>query len=209
MGVKEDVAAIREPIVAATTQGRDVVVIVHSYGGIVGPSGIKGLTPPKGGRDQASSGYVVGLVLIATGFAATGISFLDGVGGKPPPSWMLDPSGFAKLVVDPIELFYQDMPREGATSLIGELVPQSSKALTEGGEYVYSGWKDIPAWYLVTNMDKAFPDPPGAIQNFFAQTAKDGGADVTVREIDTSHSPTLSKPEETTEFILDAVKAFA
>jgi hypothetical protein len=39
--------------------------------------------------------------------------------------------------------------------------------------------------------------------------AKDAGADVTLREITSSHSPMLSKPKETADFILDAVKVFA
>jgi hypothetical protein len=41
-----------------------------------------------------------------------------------------------------------------------------------------------------------------------AQPTKDSGGDITVKEIASSHSPMLSKPKETTDFILQAVAAF-
>lgn len=151
---------------------------------------------------------MIGLILIATGFAATGISFLDLVGGQPPPTWVLDPSGFAKLVVDTRELFYHDLSEEEGKYWVSELVPQSSRALTHGGEYIYSGWKDVPNWYLSTTEDRAFGEQAKEIQEYSVGLAKADGGDVTVREVESSHSPMLSKPEETTAVIVDAVKAF-
>jgi pimeloyl-ACP methyl ester carboxylesterase len=206
----DDVTAVREPIIAETTQGRDVVVVVHSYGGQVGNSAIKGLTRPKEvgtSSAESQSGYVIGLVMIASGFTMTGVGFLEGLGGKPPPAWKLDPeSGFAVLVAEPRELFYHDLPVEEGNYWAGKLKKQSLKALTEGGEYAYGGWMDVPVWYLVTTEDKALPVEA---QRFFVQMAKDAGGDVTSREISSSHSAMLSKPEETVRFILEAVAAFA
>ena len=49
---------------------------------------------------------------------------------------------------------------------------------------------------------------PIELQRMSVQMARDAGADVTVREFVTSHSPMLSKPEETAQFILEAVAAF-
>ncbi len=37
----------RAVISGETTQGRDVVVVAHSYGGIVGSSAVKGFTLPR------------------------------------------------------------------------------------------------------------------------------------------------------------------
>jgi hypothetical protein len=48
----EDITAVRDSIVAETSQRRDVVVVVQSYGGVVGASAIKGLTRNK--QDVAS-----------------------------------------------------------------------------------------------------------------------------------------------------------
>src|SRR3569833_3279580 len=52
----DDVVAVRKAIEAETTQGRDVVVIVHSYGSLPGNSAAKGLTLPKDGASAAASG---------------------------------------------------------------------------------------------------------------------------------------------------------
>ena len=39
---------------------------------------------------------------------------------------------------------------------MSRLEKQSLKALTDGGEYAYSGWKDVPVWFLATAEDKAY-----------------------------------------------------
>ncbi|KAF2099283.1 alpha/beta-hydrolase [Rhizodiscina lignyota] len=206
---EDDLNAVRNAIVAETTQGRDVVVVTHSFGGIVGQSAIKGLTRPKQDAPSSAndtSGHVIGLVNIATAFSQTGMkSFLDGLGGKPPPSWKIDPSGFAEIVVPPRELFYHDLPEEEGDYWVSRLRKQSVKALAEGGEHMYTGWMDVPVWHLTTAEDKGLPIEA---QKYLIQLAKDSGGDVTVREIASSHSPMLSRPKETADFILEAVTTF-
>lgn len=205
----DDIKATRNSIMSETAQGRDVVVVVHSYGGQVGNSAIKGLTKPKehgSASATGQTGHVIGLVMIASGFTMTGVGFLEGFGGKPPPSWKTDPeSGFAIIVADPRELFYHDLPVEEGNYRVAKLEKQSLKALAEGGEHAYSGWMDVPVWYLATTEDKALPIEA---QRFFVQMAKDAGGDVTLREVASSHSAMLSKPKETVDFILEAVAAF-
>lgn len=205
----DDFQAIRDAITAETSQKRDVVVVMHSYGGAVGASAIKGLTPQK--QDTSTtladeSGHVIGLAMMASGFGPSGVTFLEAVGGKPPPAWELNlETGFSDLVAEPRNEFYHDLPEEEGNLWVSKLQKQSSKAFTEGAEYGYTGWKDVPVWYLSTTADKALPFQ---VQQYFVQVAKDAGADVTVREVESSHSPMLSKPEETAEFILEAVAAF-
>jgi len=215
--ILDDITAVRDAIVAETTQGRDVVVVVHSFGGVVGESAIKGLTRPrKGSASVGKSGHVIGLVMIATGFILTGMAFLDGSAGKPPPFWEITSDGFAKLLGDEEDLrdlFYHDLPVEEGKEWVSKLTQQSVKALAEGREHTYAGWMDVPVWFLATTADHAFAKTmpsmsPLDIQTFFVKTAKDAGADVTMREIDASHSPMLSKPKETAEVILEAVAAF-
>ncbi|TVY82441.1 Methylesterase [Lachnellula suecica] len=205
----DDINAVRDAITAETTQGRDVVLVVHSYGGHVGNSAIKGLTKPK--QDSSvptnkSSGFVVGVAMIASGFPITGVAFLDGFGGKPPPYWKADEeTGFLDLLVDIRELFYHDLPIEEGEYWVSKLEKQALRPLTEG-EHSYAGWKDVPVWFLATTEDKALPFEA---QKFFVQTARDAGADVTVREVESSHSPMLSKPQETVDFLLEAAASFA
>ncbi|TLD37771.1 alpha beta-Hydrolase protein [Venturia nashicola] len=193
----DDVHAVRKAIEAETTQGLDVVLVVHSYGGAVGQSAIKGFAKPK--TRDAGHGYVTGLASMASGFGQTGISFIDGLGGKPPPSWTAGPDGYATLAVDPRDLFYHDV--EDAEYWVSKLTKHSLKSLMEGGEFSYAGWKDVPVWYLATTEDHAFP---AEAQMWMAAQVDH----ITIRKVASSHSPMLSRPKETTEFILEAVADF-
>lgn len=212
-GLGDDVEAVQDAIRAESDEGRDVVLIVHSYGGLVGSSSIRGFAKKAHDdsvkslvKDESSSGRVIGLALIATGFVKTGLSFLGATGGKPPPQWVADTeAGTARLIVDPRDWFYHDLPEEEGKAWVEKLTPHSLKSLAEGGEHAYAGWKDVPCWFLVTLEDRALP---GAFQEMLVQGAVAEGGDVTMRKIETSHSPMLSQPQKTAEFISDAVASF-
>lgn len=134
----------------------------------------------------------------------TGKTFLEVIGGQPPPVWKIE-DDFATIVGDPREWFYNDLPLEEGNDWVAQIQKQSLKAFTEGGDKAYAGWKDVPVWYLATKQDSTHPQ---GVQKMFVEGAKTEGADVTLREIDSSHSPMLSKPEETVEVIVDAVSYF-
>lgn len=143
----EDVEAVRAAVVAETTRGHDVVLVVHSYGCAVGQSAIKGLARPKQDAPSSAnepSGHVLGLAMMATGFCQTGVSFIDNIGGKLPLSQRLDPSGFVIIAAPPRELFYHNLPEQEGDYWVGKLTKQSQKTLIEGGEYSYAGWMDVP-----------------------------------------------------------------
>lgn len=206
----DDVNAVRDAIVAETTRGCDVVVVEHSYGGQVGNSAVRGLARKTQDASSSSakgaSGHVVGIAMMATGFTITGLSFIDGLGGKPPPTWAVDAdTGFAEIVVDARQMLYHDLPPEEGARWVSSLRKQALKALMEGGEHAYSGWRDVPVWYLATTDDQALPVQA---QRAFVQGAKEAGADVTLREVASSHSPMLSRPKGTAGFIREAVAYF-
>ncbi|EHL03628.1 hypothetical protein M7I_0270 [Glarea lozoyensis 74030] len=176
---KDDIDGVRDAILGETNQGRDVVVTVHSFGGIVGASAIKGLTA----KQDNSSGRVVGLIMLASGFAQTGKTFMS----------------------DPLPLFYHDLSAEEGAFWVKKLLKQSLKPMFEGGEYVYAGWKDVPVVAVISTDDRSFPVDA---QKFFAQSAKDAGGDVTIKELFSSHSLMLSKPKEVVEIMTEAVSMF-
>ncbi|KAK8131843.1 hypothetical protein PG999_000016 [Apiospora kogelbergensis] len=213
---KNDIDVVREAISKETSQGRDVVVVCHSYGGMVGNSAIKGLTKPrdpvvkssgnKNKPSQPSKGYVVGHVLIASGFTMTGLAFMDLFLGHPPPFWRINnETGFAEFTADLRQLFYHDLPRDEGEYWVSQITPQTLKSLFEGGEFAYAGWQDVPVWYLGTIDDQA---NPVAAQRINVGFAREMGAHVEHRELPASHSPFLSLPEETVQILVDAVEAF-
>lgn len=206
---KDDLDTAREAISGETNAGRDVIVIAHSYGGMVGNSAIKDFAKPRDAIETSSSattGHVIGLILIASGCTLTGLAFMDPFFGHPPPSWRVNKAtGFAELVVSPREFFYHDLPEDEAEYWVSQLTSQSLKALFEGGEYSYAGWLDVPVWFIGTIQDRGLPV---LAQRMSVGMAREMGASVVHREMQTSHSPFLSRPEETVGIILEAVEAF-
>lgn len=205
---KDDIDAARAAIVAETSLRRDVIVIVHSYGGMVGNSAIKGLTPPKPTAGKPNGqGYVQGLILIASGFTITGLAFMDPFFGHPPPSWRINnDTGYAELTTPPHELFYHDVPAEEADRYIENLTTQSLKALFEGGEHAYAGWMDVPkgnVWYIGSSDDRGMPF---VAQRLNVGMARGCGVHVHHVELPSSHSPFISMPDETVGIIVRAVE---
>ena len=208
-GYSEDVQAVRQAVEAEIAKGQDVVLVAHSYGGAVAPSAIKGLAIPKASSQQSSStGHVIGLVMIATGFLPTKVGFFEGAGGGVPPFMKVDEeTGLSHLAdeLDPLDLFYHDLPKEEGEYRVSKLRNQSTKAFTDGTDS-YAGWLDVPVWYIATVQDKPLPV---FVQKMLVQMAKDAGADVRqVREIETGHSAMLVKPVEVVEVIVEAVGDF-
>ncbi|KAK5626796.1 hypothetical protein RRF57_002511 [Xylaria bambusicola] len=197
---KDDIDVVREAISREVNAGTDVVVIAHSYGGMVGNSAIKVRTA------DFSTGHVVGLILIASGFTFTGLAFMDPFLGQPPPSWRVNrETGYAEIIMSPREMFYHDLPEDEADYWVSQLTTQSLKSLFEGGEFAYAGWMDVPSFYIGTIEDRGLPV---AMQRMSVGMARGVGASVEHRELQTSHSPFLSRPEETAEIIWEAVQAF-
>jgi pimeloyl-ACP methyl ester carboxylesterase len=207
---KDDLDAAREVISNEVNHGFNVVVVAHSYGGLVGNSAIKGFTSKDtttNPNQPSTTGYVVGLILIASGFSLTGMSFMDPFFGYPPPAWRVNhETGYAELVTSPRELFYHDIPAEEVDFWVSQLTTQSLKALFEGGEYTYAGWQDVPVWYIGTVKDRGLPV---LLQRMQIGMAREMGAAVEHRELQSSHSPFLSQPEATVDIMLEAVMAFA
>lgn len=206
---KDDLDTARQAISSETSQGRDVVLIAHSYGGMVANSAIKGFARPRDFATSASAdsnGHVIGLVLIASGFTFTGFSFMDPFLGCPPPAWRVNTAtGYAEIVVDPGQLFYHDLSRDEADFWVSQLSTQSLKALFEGGEHSYAGWRDVPVWYIGTVEDHGLPV---LMQRINVGMGREFTR-VEHRELQTSHSPFLSQPEETASIVAEAVESFA
>lgn len=202
---KDDLEAARSAISNETAAGRNVVVIAHSYGGMVGNSAVKGFTDTPN-QTRTPTGCVIGIILIASGFTMTGLSFMDPFFGRPPPSWRVNnDTGYAEIVIPPRELFYHDLPEKEAEYWVSQLTTQSLKALFEGGEYTYAGWQDVPTWYIGTIEDRGLPV---LVQRVQVGMARELGGIIEHRELQTSHSPFLSQPEATVKIMVEAVEAF-
>ena len=177
----EDVATTKRVIEA---QKGDVVLVGHSYGGSV-------ITDAAAGSDKVKA-----LVYVAA-FAPEAGETVGGLLGKFPPAALgtaLAPDSASFLYIDRTkfhDVFAEDVPEEEASVMAATQKPIA--ASTFGESTKSAAWKTIPSWYVVTTLDHAV-NPE--LQRFMAKRI---GAQVT--EVEASHVPFLSQPEEIAKVI--------
>ena len=179
----DDVAATNR---ALALQTGPVILVGHSWGGVV-------IT--EAGVDPK----VVGLVYVAAfGPDAGEVVGELGKAYPPPPALaapIVDKQGFMTLSTDAVvKHFAQDLPAADARVVAATQGPILAAAF--GTKVSSVAWKTKPSWYIVAKLDGAIaPD----LERFFAKRMK-----ATTTELDSSHVPMLSKPEDVAAVIMDA-----
>lgn len=85
-GLPDDAAAVRAELEVLVNQGRQVILVGHSYGGLVIAEAVKGLGY-KQRQTEGKAGGVTLLVYLAAFVTPKGASILKMIGGQP-LSWM-------------------------------------------------------------------------------------------------------------------------
>lgn len=85
--IEDDVNMMRSILVPLIGQGREAVLVLHSYAGFPGSVAIKGLSKSEI-QAQGSDGGLIGIVYMCAFIPHEGASLLDAVGGKW-PEWLV------------------------------------------------------------------------------------------------------------------------
>jgi pimeloyl-ACP methyl ester carboxylesterase len=184
----DDVAVTKR---ALATQIGPVILVGHSYGGVV-------IT--EAGNDPK----VAGLVYIAAFAPDKGESvsslIKDPLPGAPVPPILPPQDGY--LFLDRTKFavsFAADVDVDLAQFMADSQVPWGVEAL--GGAISQPAWETKPSWYLVSTEDKMIPPA--------AQRAMSKRAGSTVFEVKGSHSVYVSQPQAVASFIEKAAKGVA
>ena len=201
---------IQSIITDETRNGRNVVLINHSFGGAVGCSAVKGFTEKDPSQlNDDNSGRVIGIIQLCAFMPPSKTSQYDVL--RPildsgacfhyagPDGWEL-----CKSDADLNDLFYNDLPLAVADSWKDRLLKQSTGCFTDR-ENIYAGWMDVPVCYIVTTQDHAIPVQ---FQEVLVAAAKKAGASITSKILEAGHSPFLSRVDETVNLVLEAVGEF-
>jgi len=86
-GLAEDVAAVRDVLKPLVGQGKDVVILCHSSGGVVSSNAVEGFDSASR-KAEGEAGGVVRVVFLAAFMLPKGQSLLGMLGGNPLP-WMV------------------------------------------------------------------------------------------------------------------------
>jgi pimeloyl-ACP methyl ester carboxylesterase len=196
--------AIRAAITSVVEEGQDVVVVMHSYGGVAGTAALKGLGKEERKRAGLRGG-VARLVYVAAMVPKEGETAGDtnernkvsdeGSGVLTSREGTMVPGEIEGTIVvtDAVERFYNDITRGRAEELAKELKPHSWNAFR--GQVEYAAYKDIPSAYLVAMMDKAI-----GWKSQEKAAREVAGCDL-IERVEAGHSPFLSRPEEVARFI--------
>lgn len=183
ISLADDVAVTRRVI---ATQTGPVVLVGHSYGGVV---------VTEAGNDPK----VAGLVYIAA-FAPDAGESIETLIQNPPPGAPVPPilpaqDGF--LFLDRSKFaasFAADVNPDLAAFMADSQVPWGVQAF--GGAVKQPAWKSKPSWYLVSTEDKMIPPD--------AQRAMSKRAGSKVVEVKGSHAVYVSRPEAVASLIEEA-----
>ena len=184
-----DVQLISNTIETAADAGKDVVVVMHSAGGVTGSEGAKNLSK----SDRQAAGKPAGVVrmLYMCAFAMP-----EGEGvyhAKHPPAPWINLGDKSSYPSDPVDHFYHDIDPKVAEEAVKKTGRHSIAA--KWSEPTYAAWKHIPSTYLVCEEDRAIPL---AVQEAWISQP---GANFTVERCTSAHSPFLSMPDYTAEVV--------
>ncbi|KAF2760463.1 alpha/beta-hydrolase [Pseudovirgaria hyperparasitica] len=150
---RDDVALVQEALKPLVRAGKEIIVVMHSYGGLVGSDAIEGFVK------KASYGSVGGVIagVYSTAFIVEpGKALSDYFGGSTPAFIVPDPQNPAYVNVDnPLDILFNDFTDAQAAKYLPDVRPAA--AATFGSKAQYAPWKDIPCSYIATALDKAIP----------------------------------------------------
>ena len=191
-GLSDDVKVIRDRISPLINSSRDIIMLLHSYGGAVGTEAVQGLSHNER-ADGGLAGGVVHIIYMCAFMLQVGESVASASLPRPDPDPVeLDEATGTTFLCQPtIPLFYGDIEIEKARDAEKLLVRQSGKAQMDA--ITYPAWQFIPTTYLRTEQDAVlFPN----WQDRQIKAVLESGTIIEVETFKAGHSPFLSIPDE-------------
>ena len=196
---QRDVDMVRKNVLAELDRGNDVVLVCHSWGGVISSSALRDLDSEA----RSAAGFETSVIGIA---AISAFMLLEGkrVGTALGPFTETNPrkrrlEGPDLVVVNdpgPVHYFYHDLPVEEAEKWAATLHPHSLASINDST--TYSPYGKIPTHYLICTRDRAIHEE---VQKYLVQQIRDQGFKVRTEEVDAGHSPFLSHIEKTSDFL--------
>ncbi|KAF2993668.1 hypothetical protein E8E13_000678 [Curvularia kusanoi] len=179
-----DVANLRNTLTQLIDQdGKEVVLLLHSYGGIVGSCASEGFGT-KQRADEGKRGGITAIIFVTAFLLQVGENLLDKLGGNW-PAWM--DIRDSKVYIDQApEIGFPDLPQDEQKSWHARLTYTAVGAFE--GTLTYEPWSQIPCAYFICENDTQLLPP------FQEAMAVSIGA--TIHRITGGHNPFLSVSDQ-------------
>ncbi|ESZ91290.1 hypothetical protein SBOR_8324 [Sclerotinia borealis F-4128] len=200
-----DCKYLREEVLTPLVdEGKDVVLLMHSYGGVYGGSAVEGLSKTER-TASGKAGGIIALVFCAAFTAPKGMTAMQVMGIDPEnlPDWIHHDkeTGLVNLT-KAREMLFHDLPDDEANRLANALPKQPYASFA--APMLYDPYND-PSYkgklgYIFTEADRIVPI---VAQEMYAKQA---GATETAVLKDSSHSPHLERPGELADATIEVVE---
>ncbi|THV45161.1 hypothetical protein BGAL_0522g00020 [Botrytis galanthina] len=200
-----DVETIRNKIDSLLSTSTPLILVYHSYGGVIGSSALETyiatLSPST--TPFSPTGLIHRLVYIAAFCLPKSGSLMGALNHNPLPWMIISPDSRAVTCSDPYEIFYNDVSRNEAQKYVEMLKEHSYK--TFDSPVTTEPWRHIPSTFVVCEEDKAIPLEAqlGMIRG--AQEIAEGSFG-TIERTNAGHSPFISQPEWLAEKLIKAAE---
>ncbi|EXJ67514.1 uncharacterized protein A1O5_09527 [Cladophialophora psammophila CBS 110553] len=204
----DDAAFIAGEVEKLANQGKDVILLAHSYGGVPVTQSTKGLSKKERQR-EGKEGGIVNLAYMTCLVPAVGQTAKDVLATVPQEQQLdlkIDENGW--MYHDPVEasaaLVFSDIPKEEGEAWIRKFPRHSSLSFI--GEVTHAGYKDIPVSYLLCENDLCIP--ANVQRDGIDLVEKESGRKVDVTSIKADHCPMAAQPEVVIEWILNVAAKY-
>ncbi|KAF2667108.1 alpha/beta-hydrolase [Microthyrium microscopicum] len=194
-----DVETIRSAVLKELGDGQDVVMFLHSYGGVPGSEALRGLSK----SDRKASGEQTGVIAIVCGGAnllEEGEALSDHQVMEPKVAQfyfeqaMKDGDGYLRVSPEDAVSFFYGSQSPDVISHVGKLLKPWAMGVSMT-KTTYAAWRHIPTTYIFSTEDKSMI--PESFERILGKKKVDGTTPamevVTLEGAD--HSPFLDRPD--------------
>ncbi|KAF8205315.1 Alpha/Beta hydrolase protein [Mycena galopus ATCC 62051] len=201
-GMYDDAAKVAALASRLADEGKEIVLVAHSYGGLVACEASKGLAQSVREK-EGKKGGVVRIVFVTAVVPREGQSLADVMGSE-----TSDYVGFENghlVITDPAKcapLTFSDLPLDEGVAWASKL--SSHSAISFGQKLTYAAYKDIPVSYLFCEEDKLVtPEQQNKI--IAGLESEMGGKTVDRHPVKSDHAINASQPKTMVDVVMKAM----
>ncbi|KAI8966341.1 alpha/beta-hydrolase [Daldinia sp. FL1419] len=201
----DDAAFVAKEVSKLADEGKDVLLVAHSYGGVPATESTKGLTK-KERQSQGKGGGITRLAYMTSLVPPVGGSsrgLLSEIPSENRIEFKIDEQGWMDYVDLPAAaaLIVSDLPdAKEREAIVGKFQTHSSASFAT--ELTHAGYKDVPVSYLFCEADAVLPLKYQ--KDWIDLIEKESGNKVDVTSLQVGHCPSYTKPQETIDWIINA-----
>ncbi|KAF8205333.1 Alpha/Beta hydrolase protein [Mycena galopus ATCC 62051] len=191
-GMYDDAAKVAALAARLADDGADVVLVAHSYGGVVAGEAAKGLARSVRAQ-EGKKGGIVRIVFVAAVVPREGETSTDALGSAAPVEYIGLEEGHLSIT-DPAKgapIIFSDLPLAEGVAWTAKFSTHSPVSF--GQKVTYAAYKDIPISYVLCEND-ALITPAQQHKMIAGLESEMGGKTVDLHPVQSGHGINVSQP---------------